>query len=170
MSVAQSYSFELINVTNGQSIVNQQSNLTATTLTLNNTLLSVDSEYRWKIKAVNATTQSQYSSRRILLDRVVPNQPTNVSPTDNHIQIINQQLSFNWNIPNDVGTIQSVITYDIEFSNNSTFSPIFQTSTVSDTNFQQIFTTSGNYYWRVKAKDGAGNIGVPSNYYKFTVN
>jgi hypothetical protein len=170
LTAAQSYSFELVNITNSQSIVNQQSNLTATSLALNNTLLSVDSEYRWKVKAVNTTSQSQFTSRRIFLDRVIPNQPLNVLPIDNSTQIINQQINFTWSIPADTGTIQSAITYEIEFSHTISFGAIFQTSTATGSSFQQPFTALGDYYWRVKAKDAAGNVSVVSSPFKFTIN
>lgn len=170
LAAAQSYSFELINVTNSESIVNQQSNLLATSLTLNSTILNADAQYKWKIKGVNSTSQTLFSSRNFYLDRSNPNTPTNTLPINDATFTINQQINFLWGIPADVGTIQSNVSYVIEFSNSINFTSILQSSNAASTNFQQSFATTGDYYWRVKAKDLAGNIGLYSLPFKFTVN
>lgn len=170
LPAATSYSFELVNVTNGETIINQQSNLLNNNLTINNSLLAQDAEYRWKIKAVNSSSETVFFARKFMLDRVNPNQPTNLLPANNSAQTSNQQVNFSWNIQGDTGIIQSPITYQIEFSNDSSFSSTFQTSNVSGSTFQQSFVTTGDYYWRIKAKDQAGNFSVASNVFKFTIN
>jgi uncharacterized protein YegP (UPF0339 family) len=168
---ATSYSFELINVTNSESIVNQQSNLTSTSLSLNNTILVADAEYRWKVKAVNSTGQTVFATRKFYLDRNNPNTSTNTLPVNNNAtQTVNQSINFSWAIPPDVGTIQSSISYTIEFSNDINFTSILQSSDSNTTSFQQSFSTAGEYYWRIKAKDLAGNSGLYSAPFKFTVN
>ncbi|MCF6133371.1 hypothetical protein [Flavobacterium wongokense] len=170
LAAASTYSFELINVTNGESIVNQQSNLTATSLTLNSTILANDAQYKWKIKAVNTTSQTAFSFRNFYLDRSNPNTPTNTLPATDATYNANQQINFSWGIPADVGTIQSTISYVIEFSNNINFTSILQSSNATTASFQQSFATSGDYYWRVKAKDLAGNTGLYSTPFRFTIN
>lgn len=170
LSAAESYTFELINVTNGESIVNQQSGLTATSLTLNNTILTADAQYRWKVKAVNSTSQTTFSSRNFYLDRSAPNTPSNTLPANDATYSANQQINFSWSIPADVGTIQSAISYTIEFSNTINFASILQASNTTNASFQQAFPTAGDYYWRVKAKDLANNIGLYSVPFKFTIN
>lgn len=170
LAAAQTYNFELINVTNSESIVSQQNNLTSTSVTLNNTLLTSDAEYRWKVKGVNNSSETPFSFRKFYLDRSNPNTPINVSPLNNSTQTQSQQITFNWSIPADVGIIQSTLSYVIEFSNDINFTSIFQTSDVTTTTFQQSFATIGDYYWRVRAKDLAGNVGVNSTVFKFTVN
>lgn len=170
VNVADSYTFELINVTNGESIVSQQTGITATSLTLPNSLLLSEAEYRWKVKAINSTSQSAFSSRRFYVDRTIPNIPINQAPSNNSTQVINQQITCAWTIPADVGVIQSALSYTIEFSNDISFATILQTSTTSNLSFQQTFTAAGDYYWRVKAKDSAGNVGVTSSPFKFTIN
>ena len=170
LTAAQSYNFELINVTNGESIVNQQSNLTSTSLTLNSTILASDAQYRWKVKGINSTSQTPFSFRNFYLDRSNPNTPVNTLPEANTIQTINQQINFTWSMPADVGTIQSTVSYTIEFSNTVNFTSILQTSNSTSASFQQSFSIAGDYYWRVKAKDLAGNIGLYSIPFKFTLN
>ncbi len=172
LNAADYYELQVVNVTNSNTIVLQQSNITATTYTLNNSVLSQDAKYEWKVKAVNTTTttSTQYSSRFLFLDRVLPNQPQNVLPANNSVGTLNQDINFSWSIPADSGTIQSAITYEIEIATDVAFANIVQTSASSSSNFQRSFTTAGDYYWRVRAKDAAGNVGVNSSSFKITVN
>ena len=65
--------------------------------------------------------------------------------------------------------IDDYIINNIEFSNSINFTPILQTSTVGTISFEQAFQSTGIYYWRVIAKDAAGNTGVSSNHFKFTI-
>lgn len=170
LTPADYYELELVNITAGQTIVAQQSNITNTSVTLTNTNLAQDAEYQWKIKGVNATSATQFVSRNFYIDRINPNQPQNSSPANNSTQLINQAINFNWTSPSDTGNIQSPITYTIEFSNSSTFATVLQTSNSSTTSFSKTFSTSGDYYWRVKAKDAATNSSTYSTVFKITIN
>lgn len=170
VSVADSYDLQLIDVTHGQSVVYQQSGITSTSVTLNSTALALESEYQWKIRALNSTSQTGYTSRNFFIDRTNPNQPQNNLPATNSIQIINQPISFSWTTLADPGTIQSPVSYIIEFSNDASFATIIQTSASSTTTFSQSFTQSGIYYWRVRIKDEAGNNSANSTSFKFTIN
>ncbi|MDI5887618.1 hypothetical protein [Flavobacterium yafengii] len=166
---ATSYSVEVINVTNGQQIY-QNSAITGISATLNIPSLA-DGIYEWRVKAKNGTTETlQYAGRKFSIDTVIANQPQNVTPANNSIQTINQQVSFTWTIATDSGTVQAPISYKIEFSNNENFTTISQTSNASSTTFQQTFSTAGIYFWRIKAVDLAGNVSVASAPYKFTIN
>lgn len=170
INVAESYSFELINVSAGNSIIHQVSGLTASTLSLNSSVINTDAIYQWKVKAVNSSSETLYSNRGFSLDRVNPNQPINISPVNDFSQDSSSDpISFSWSIPTDTGIVQSGITYNIEFSNSNNFTPILQTSTVGTNSFEQAFQSTGIYYWRVIAKDAAGNTGVSSNHFKFTI-
>lgn len=170
LSAADSYSIEIVNVTGGGTIVYQQSNIATTSITLNNTIITQDAQYTWKIKGVNTTSETVYTSRNFSIDTVLPNQPQNSLPANNSTQIINQNVNFSWTIPADSGTIQSTISYVIEIASDTAFANILQTSNATGTTFQQTFTSTGDYYWRVRAKDAAGNIGTNSSYFKFTIN
>jgi hypothetical protein len=167
---AEFYDLELINMTKGQTVVYQLSNITNTSATLNNTIVSQDAEYQWKIRAVNNTSKTAFASRVFSLDKVNPNQPQNNLPANNAVKVANQSITFDWVSPTDTGTIQSPISYTIEFSNSNAFTTIIQTSNSSTTTFSQIFTLSGEYYWRIKASDVAGNSSIYSTPFKFTIN
>lgn len=170
ISAAEYYELEVTNITNGQTIIYQQSNITATSAALSNTILTQDAEYQWKIKGVNSSSQTPFFSRNFSIDRVNPNQPQNNLPANNSIQIINNEIDFSWNSPTDNGVVQSSISYIIEFSNDITFTNIFQVSNSSSTSFQQSFSAAGIYYWRIKATDLAGNNSIYSTPFKFTIN
>mgnify|MGYP006158272071 FL=1 len=170
LSAADYYNLQLINNTLGGTIVFQQNNILSNTLTLNSTILSQDGNYTWKIKGVNGVSETVFSSRDFSLDTTLPNQPVNGLPANNSIQTINQNINFNWSIAADSGVIQSSISYRIEISNDVNFTTILQTSNISTNSFQQLFNSTGDYYWRVRAVDAAGNNGPFSNAFKFTIN
>lgn len=167
---AEFYDLELINMTKGQTVVYQLSNITNTSATLNNTILSQDAEYQWKIRAVNTTSKTAFASRVFSLDKVNPNQPQNNLPANNAVKVANQSITFDWVSPSDTGTIQSPISYTIEFANSNVFTTIIQTSNSSTTTFSQAFTMAGEYYWRIKTSDVAGNSSIYSAPFKFTIN
>lgn len=170
LPAADTYSFEVVNVSNGSTIVYQQSGISSTFLSLGNTVFSADGEYLWKVKAVNATSESNYSSRTIFIDRTTPNQPQLGLPANNSVQIINQPIMFNWSTAADSGVVQSPLSYQIEFSNTNTFSVLLQSSYINTNSYQQTFTSVGDYYWRVKTFDSAGNTSALSAVFKFTIN
>ncbi|WP_146193514.1 hypothetical protein [Flavobacterium sediminis] len=171
LPVADYYKLEIVNNSTGGTIVYQQDNITTTSVTLNNTIISQDGSYTWKVKAINSISEtSTYTSRTFSIDTVNPNQPQNSLPANSSTQTVNQTISFSWTIPADSGTIQSAISYVIEIASDSAFTNILQSSNVSGTTFSQSFTSTGDYYWRVTAKDAAGNTGTPSSYFTFTVN
>lgn len=170
LDAADSFSIEIINVSNGSTIVYQQSGITNTSVSLGNTIFSTNGEYIWKVKAVNATSETPFSSRTIFIDRTAPNQPQLGLPLNNSTQLINQTLTFNWSTAVDSGTIQSALSYVIEFSNTNTFATLIQSSNANTNSLQQTFTSVGDYYWRVKTLDSAGNVSSYSSAFKFTIN
>lgn len=171
LAAADTYTFQLINISDGETLYNEQTGLTSNSVTLNSTVISEDGQYQWKVKAVNTEGSTPFSSRTFFLDKTVPGAPVNSQPATNTIQDINEQLNFSWNAPVDNGVVQSAVTYTIEFSTEVSFTSIFaQQTNLSTTTFQQTFTIAGDYYWRVRAKDAAGNTGSNSTPFKITVN
>lgn len=166
---AENYDLELTNSVNGT--VYTKTDITTNSFTLPATELAQDAKYTWKVKARNSSSNTLYASRDFSIDRTNPNQPQNVSPVNNFTQSPNQMIDFTWNITADSGTIQSPIaSYTVEFSRVANFTTVSQASTSINPNFQQIFTESGDYFWRVKAKDEATNVSTYSSIFKFTIN
>nr|WP_199001211.1 hypothetical protein [Flavobacterium sp. ASV13] len=166
---ATTYSLKLVNTANSQEVYSK-TDLTDTSLTLDLPTL-VDGTYEWRLKAKNADTETkQYSANKFNIDRTVPNQPKNTLPADKSTQTVNSSATYTWSIATDTGNVKSPISYIIEFASDIDFNNIIQTQNSNSTTLQQTFSNTGIYYWRVRAVDGAGNIGINSTGFKLTVN
>lgn len=166
---ATSYSLKVVNTATGQEAFSKP-DLTDTSITLELSTL-VDGTYEWRLKAKNADTETkQYSARKFNIDTTVPNQPKNTLPIDNSTQTANSSVTYTWSIATDIGNAKSPISYIVEFASDIDFNTIVQTQNSNSTTLQQTFSTTGVYYWRVRAIDRAGNIGTNSTGFKFTVN
>ncbi|PXY43133.1 hypothetical protein [Flavobacterium hydrophilum] len=166
---ATSYNVKVINTATNEEVFSK-SNLTDTGIKLDLITLS-DGNYEWRLTAKNDESETrQYSFRKFNIDTTIPNQPKNSLPADNSTQTVNSNITFTWSIAADVGTSKSPVTYIVEFANDSDFNTNIQTQNSNSTSLQRTFTTTGIYYWRVRAIDGAGNSGTNSTGYKFTVN
>ncbi|WP_268849103.1 hypothetical protein [Flavobacterium aestivum] len=169
VSLADYYEIELLNITNGETSVIKEPNIVDPTFIFNSTSLADEAKYRWKVKGINSISETLYSSSTFSIDRTNPNQPTNTLPAQNATFTANQSINFTWSIPTDAGVIQSPISYTIEFSNDVNFTTIVLQKELTTASFDKAFTTIGNYYWRIKATDLAGNVGIYSTPFKFIV-
>jgi len=169
LNKATSYSAKVVNTVTGEEVFSK-SDLTENSVMLDKPTL-VDGNYEWRIKAKNTDSETkQYSSRKFNIDTTPPNQPKNMLPVENSTQTVNTAVTYTWSIPTDVGLAKSQISYVVEIAGDTTFSSIYQTINSNTTTLQYTSTTTGVYYWRVRAIDGAGNIGPDSTGFKFTVN
>lgn len=166
---ATSYSAKVINISTGEEVYSK-ADLTDNSVTLNLTTLP-DGTYEWRLKAKNTDSETkQYSARKFNIDTTKPNQPKNILPADNSSQAINSSVNYTWSIPTDSGVAKSPVTYIIEFATDIDFTNIIQTQNSASTTLQQTSSSTGIFYWRVRAVDAAGNIGLNSTAFKFTVN
>lgn len=166
---ATTYRLRVVNTATGQEVY-PQTDFTDTSFTLDLPNLA-DGTYEWRLKAKNAETETkQYSARKFNIDTTVPNQPKNTLPIDNSTQTVNSSVTYTWSIATDIGNAKSPVTYIIEFASDVDFNSIVQTQYSNSTTLQYTFSATGVYYWRVRAVDGAGNIGTNSTGFKFTVN
>ncbi len=163
------YKLDVINTTNGQNVYSI-ANLSTNNSTLSATNLAQDGVYQWKVQGFNLTSTTPIATATFFLDTTLPNQPNPISPANNTSKTINQPVSFSWSIAPDAGTVQSTISYIIEFSQDSNFGTILQSSASTTNSFSQTFLTANTIYWRVKALDAAGNIGVISIPFKLIIN
>jgi heme/copper-type cytochrome/quinol oxidase subunit 2 len=158
ITTATSYDVEI--VTSAGNLILPTTTVTSPTIILNSTQLALEANYIWKVKAKNSTTNTEtpFASRTFSVDRTDPNLPQNNLPANNSLTIpVNQAITFSWTAITDSGAIQSPISYTIEYSNTNAFSTIIRTVNTLTTTSQQTFVTTGDYYWRVKATDAAGN-------------
>lgn len=169
LAAATSYAVEVINTTTSESVFKAESTAD-TQVVLSSVNLTKDANYQWKVRGINSTSQTaQFTSRSFFIDTVVPGLPVNSLPAANAVITNNVSTTFTWVSPTDTGTIQSPLLYTIEFSTTNTFTTLFFTTNNASTSYQRIFTTLGDYYWRIKTTDSAGNVSAYSAPFKFTV-
>ena len=145
----------------------QTPDLTDIDFTLNSTILSEDAMYTWKVKAINDNSETQFTTRKIFLDTQVPNQPILVSPTNDAKG--SSSITFSWNIPSDIGEVQSTLSSVIEIATDNGFANIIETIATGESSQEVTFTNVGDYYWRVRIVDQADNKSVYSEIRKITV-
>ncbi|MEP1490163.1 MAG: hypothetical protein ABJK28_17220 [Algibacter sp.] len=155
LASATSYNFELIKNLGGEQTIFQQADILSGTLTLEASLFDEDAEYIWKVKALNETSETTNALRSLFLDRVIPSQPGLTSPTDQ--DTVTTTVTFNWTNGADSGNVKSSITNTIEIASDVDFNTITHSETTSNNTVQYEFTSTGTYYWRVKAIDAASN-------------
>lgn len=171
LTAAQYYDFELVNVTNGNITVHQETDITTTYFTLPSGVISLNAQYIWKVKAVNPDndTETQFATSTFYVDTNLPNQPQNSSPVSNGTADVNAEVTFNWTVANESGPINSPVKYTVQIATNSAFSNIIYSSVVTTTSLDYTFTNAGTYYWRVKSTDQAGNESGYSTYFKLVI-
>jgi hypothetical protein len=111
--------------------------------------------YYWRVRAKDyAGNYSGWSSSRSLtLDRTAPTVPNLVSPSNGAV-FNTSSVTLIWNRSQD--SLSGVGQYEIQLSNNSSFTNPTTYST-SDTTYSISNLNDTTYYWRVRAKDNAGN-------------
>lgn len=132
----------------------------------------VDGVYQWSVKAKNSANSTETLNatiRKFFIDSVAPNQPTLTGPPNNDsTPVIGTSITFTWSMPADSGIVNSPISYVIEFSHDNFATPTpFLTLNATTNSKTQSFDTLGDYYWRVKAIDEAGNVSALSAVRKF---
>lgn len=155
ISSAATYTYELIKNLNGEQTLIQQPGILVTSFSANSSTFDEDAEYIWRVKAINATSETIYSQRSLFIDRISPNQPSLTSPVD---QIVTANtVVFNWTNGTDSGNVKSSISNTLQISTDIDFNTLVHTSNTSNNTYQYVFNDAGTYYWRVKAVDASTN-------------
>jgi len=170
LSVADSYTFQLLKNLSGSAAIYNQSDIVVTNHTVDASLFDEDAEYIWQVKAVNTDSETAYTSRSIFLDTQDPNVPVLTSPIEDEI-IAAGTVDLIWTLASDTGSVQSPITTIVEVAQDDAFSSILESISVTDEELLSLtFSTVGDYYWRIKTEDAAGNSSEYSTSRKFTIN
>jgi len=119
-------------------------------------LLAIEGSYSWGVRASNQTSSSGFSSRSILVDLTLPNSPVSLYPSNG--ASFDDTVVFKWGVGADVGTVQSPVSGTLEIATDTVFTSVLHSYTVSEDTLQHVFSVPGNYWWRVKTLDQAGNI------------
>ncbi len=122
-----------------------------------------DNSYQWRVKALNSSGSSIYSSPyNLMVDITPPNTPLLLLP-ENH-DTITAPFTMFWNRGTETG---SPITDSLYIYSDSLITIVYkkqiQTTSYTDS------LGSGSYFWRVRSLDAAGNISPYSATKKFLI-
>jgi len=133
--------------------------------TYTSTSVFVDGTYYWKVWALGAENENLgwTSTWTFMVDTVQPATPTLVSPEDNWTDNV-MTKTFTWTQP------EPNVTYNLQISTTASFDqPYHDNSSIADNSYSFTFTAGGTYYWRVRARDAAGNWGAWSENFELTI-
>jgi flagellar hook assembly protein FlgD len=119
-----------------------------------------DGAWYWRVRAVdNVSNRGAWSAvNSLTVDATAPLAPTAYFPLNG--KWTNGNPRFYWSRPTGGSPVTN---FTLEISSNIGFSPINTTVNQSGTNYIRIPALSaGNWYWRVRARDAAGNTGPNS--------
>ena len=126
-----------------------------------------EGDYSWGIQAQNQNSSSIFSIRSFEVDTTRPGIPVLIRPVQ-YDTLTTTQVRFEWTRSNTTG---SDITDSLFVSPDSLF--LDYVSTLAYLADQTDYTTelpqAGNYFWKVRSTDKAGNIGKYSLTRKFTI-
>lgn len=155
-----SYTFELIKVTgSGDITVFLEEEIQSTSLELDAVVIDSDAQYKWQVKAVNETSETNFFSRGFFIDTEAPLVPSLVSPDLDEEFEVGEDISFSWTFGADPGNVVSSVSSFYEIASDQDFQTIIISDVITPTSINLTFENSGSYYWRVRGEDEAGNIG-----------
>lgn len=130
----------------------------------------LETTYQWSIQGLNDFSISASAARTFFIDRTPAPAVTLLQP-ENDIQFSQGERTFRWQIPADVGNIQSPRSYEIQISNNESFNGYnFGTPTEMNSDSSVIdLNLAGAYFWRIQSLDEAGNDSIFSTVRTFSV-
>jgi hypothetical protein len=136
------------------------------TLTASNTIakdFNTDGIYTWQVRAENSSSLTNYSSRILEFDETPPLEPYGLHSSDNNDILSAGIDSLYWS--NDQQSVS-----DSLFIYSDSLVSTFLFESVTDTFFRIPGTfIVGDYFWRLKSIDAAGNVSNYSNLEKFFI-
>jgi len=146
---------------------NNDNKINGISITIGNSVITEDGEYKWEIQAGNDTSETDYFSGTFFIDTQEPPKPTLTAPTTGETADAGEEITFTWTFE-DTGVVQSGITGTIQISENENFNEVLNTvSNVSEYKFT--FDNPGTYFWRVRGKDDAGTTGDYSDPFQIII-
>jgi hypothetical protein len=125
----------------------------------------VEGAYEWGVRGQNSTTNTQYSKRTIYVDTTNPNTPALLTPTSNDTISDSLSLDFSWSRGTVTG---SSIKDSLYIYTDQTMAIIKRQKYLNSTTYTDSLGI-GNYWWRIRSIDAAGNYSSYSVLRKFTV-
>jgi hypothetical protein len=154
---ATSYQVQIVD--GSDEIINDQ------TITASNLSYSFpEGNYSWKVRAINGTAQTLYTSRKILIDATKPNTAVLSTPVDKSTTTVND-ITFKWNRVPIIGSTEKDSIYIYTDSALTTLQLKSEVNNLFTKNLDD-----GTYYWYIKSFDLAGNSSEKSTVFNFTIN
>ena len=127
--------------------------------------------YFWHVRARDAASNTGLygATSSFTIDITAPTLAPTLSAPANAATINDNTPTFDWSAVSDPST---PVTYELLVDNENTFSmplSISEPSLSSPTFTAGSALTDGTYFWKVRAKDGAGNVGAFSSVFTFTI-
>jgi len=128
-----------------------------------------DGIWYWRVRARDnvGNVGNNSATRSFRVDVIPPGKPTLVSPDNNKLDNTLSQ-TFKWTQPPENSLS---LTYHIQIDNEASFTSPYvrENQAVTDNTYSYTLLKDGTYYWRVRAKDNAGNWGGWADNFKLTI-
>jgi len=170
ISAATFYDFQILNGINANSeVLFESNNISNTNLTVDAAVFNADQAYVWRVRAGNNTSMSSFFQRTLSKDSMSPPTPTLLGPTSGASFASETDILFSWSF-SDIGAVQSTIASTIEIASDENFVNIIFSETLAALEITTSFNATGNFFWRVRGVDAAGNTGENNSTGMFTIN
>lgn len=124
-----------------------------------------EGEVWWGVKAVNDVSETQFATRRLVVDITSPITPTLIKPLNN-AELSDKEVDFSWS-SNDV--TWTAVRDSLFIYYDSSLTEIVSKTAITDKKATIELTSGKSYYWRVNSTDKAGNTGSYSLTYQFSI-
>lgn len=161
---ADTYSMEIHNSDWSGSLAFSLSSIINDTLSVRNLK---DGIYSWGIKAWNKNSATEFSTRKITIDKTAPGIPSLLTPL-NKANFQQLPVNLTWSRISDTG---SPLSDSLIVSSDSLFAPgkTVVAKSLTDTRYGNAVSDTGTYFWKVKTIDAAQNQSQFSTMRRFKV-
>ncbi|MCX2680342.1 hypothetical protein OOZ15_10355 [Galbibacter sp. EGI 63066] len=123
--------------------------------------------FTWQVRAKNEDgINTLYNSRKITVDLTKPNTPALETPADEATEASGTEITFTWSREDIPGSAEKDSIY---IYNDETQSDLNEKGLGSEKSFNTTLE-AGNYYWKVRSFDAAGNVSDDSNVFELSIN
>lgn len=172
---ATSYEFQLrkgANFENGIIVRSEQlGNALEVTLELD---LIPQNKYWWRVMAFDSSAYITQTISSFTMDTLVPQIDEMTAPVDNATITTTDNTLFTWTVETQSSAFQSPNYYVLKIASDASFSSstiLFNESVYGLSKSLDLspLTSGTTYFWRLEAKDDAGNEATPTTTFEFTI-